>query len=148
MVSSSPAAARPPSCESRQDQGSSAGGESRALLHTLLEPYVAGGVGWNGYRSTNAPTASASASPTSANTLSVPLAAGFAVGYKGFIADIRYTVRPTYLQTTHRDAGSVALTNWDFGGMIGTSSDRDRGASAAGAALSLGTRPTDLGGTR
>jgi hypothetical protein len=63
-------------------------------------------VGWNGYRITNAPTASAI--PTSANTLSVPLAAGFAVGYKGFIADIRYTVRPTYRQTTLRDEGSGA----------------------------------------
>jgi hypothetical protein len=86
---------------------------------TLLEPYIAGGVGWNGYRITNAPTATASASPTSENSLSVPLAVGFAVGYKGFIADTRYTIRPTYKQSTLRDEGSGALTNWDFGGMLG-----------------------------
>jgi hypothetical protein len=86
---------------------------------TLLEPYFAGGVGWNGYRITNVTTASASVSPTSENAFSVPLAVGFAVGYKGFIADARYTVRPTYHQTTLRDQGSGALTNWDFGGMLG-----------------------------
>lgn len=86
---------------------------------TLLEPYVAGGMGWNGYRITNATSATASASPHDANTLALPLSAGFAVGYKGFIADARVTLRPTYYQTTLRDQGSGALTNWDLGGMLG-----------------------------
>jgi hypothetical protein len=89
------------------------------LRDTLLEPYFTGGVGWNGYRITNASSATASASPTSANTVALPLAVGFAVGYKGFLADLRTTIRPTYRQTTLPDQGSGALTNWDFGGMIG-----------------------------
>ena len=86
---------------------------------TLLEPYVAGGMGWNGYRITNAVGATASASPTDTNTLAFPLSAGFAVGYKGFIADARFTLRPTYYQTTLRDEGGGALTNWDLGAMLG-----------------------------
>jgi hypothetical protein len=89
------------------------------VRETLLEPYVAGGMGWNGYRITNVTTATASVSPTNENTLSVPLAAGFAVGYKGFIADVRYTIRPTYKQSTLRDDGSGALTNWDTGATLG-----------------------------
>jgi hypothetical protein len=86
---------------------------------TLLEPYFAGGMGWNSYRITNTTTVTADASPTGASTLALPLAIGFAIGYKGFIADARCTLRPTYRQTTLRDEGSGALTNWDLGGMIG-----------------------------
>ncbi len=89
------------------------------LRETLLEPYVAGGVGWNGYRITNVKTATASVSPTSEDTVAVPLAVGFSVGYKGFVADVRYTFRPTYRQTTLPEDGSGALTNWDAGGMLG-----------------------------
>jgi len=86
---------------------------------TLLEPYMAGGVGWNAYHITNVPTATADATPASQNTFTVPLAFGFAFGYRGFIADARYTIRPTYKQTTLRGDGSGALTNWDVGGMLG-----------------------------
>jgi hypothetical protein len=89
------------------------------LKDTLLEPYFAGGFGWNGYRITNTTTPTASASPTDANTFAIPLAVGFAVGYKGFVADARTTIRPTYHQSTLRNEGSDALTNWDLGGMIG-----------------------------
>ena len=86
---------------------------------TLIEPYLAGGAGWNGYRITNVTGATASASPTDTNTVAFPLAVGLAVGYKGFVADVRTTFRPTYNQTTLRDEGSSALTNWDLGGMVG-----------------------------
>jgi hypothetical protein len=86
---------------------------------TLLEPYFAGGVGWNGYRITNVNTATASASPTDTNTVAIPIALGFAVGYKGFVADARTTIRPTFGQTTLRNEGSAALTNWEIGGMVG-----------------------------
>ena len=89
------------------------------LKDTLIEPYFAGGVGWNGYRITNVTAATASASPTDTNTVAFPLAVGMALGYKGFVADVRTTFRPTYNQTTLRDEGSSALTNWDLGGMIG-----------------------------
>ena len=93
-----------------------------APLHvkdTLLEPYVLGGVGWNGYRISNVNAVTASISARNDNTLSVPFGIGFAVGYKGFLADLRYTVRPTYEQTIFTDQGSTALTNWDAGGMLG-----------------------------
>jgi hypothetical protein len=88
---------------------------------TLLEPYVAGGVGWNSYRVTNynATLSSSSVSDKNDNTVSIPLALGFAVGYKGFVADARFTVRPTYSQTVFTEETSSALTNWDFGGMLG-----------------------------
>jgi hypothetical protein len=86
---------------------------------TLLAPYIIAGFGWNGYRVINVHNATASVDATSSNTASVPIAAGLSVGWKGFIADVRYTVRPTYRQTTFVTAGSSALTNWDFGGMLG-----------------------------
>jgi hypothetical protein len=89
--------------------------------NTLLEPYIGGGVGWNSYRVTNynANLSSASVSANSDNTVSVPLAAGFALGYKGFVVDARFTIRPTYSQTLLTDESSSALTNWDVGGMLG-----------------------------
>jgi len=86
---------------------------------TLLEPYVSGGVGWNAYHISNVAAATADVTPGSQNTVSVPLAFGFAVGYRGFIADARYTIRPTYKQATLRGDDSGALTNWDLGGMLG-----------------------------
>jgi hypothetical protein len=89
------------------------------VKQTLVEPYFAGGAGWNSYRITNVTTASASASPTDTNTIAIPLAIGVAVGYKGFVADARTTIRPTFRQTTLRDEGSAALTNWEIGGMVG-----------------------------
>jgi hypothetical protein len=67
----------------------------------------------------NATLSSASVSDTNDNTVSIPLALGFAVGYKGFVADARYTIRPTYNQTVLTNETSSALTNWDFGGMLG-----------------------------
>lgn len=87
----------------------------------LLEPYFAGGVGWNGYRVTNynAALSSATVSSNSDNTVSVPLALGFALGYKGFVADARFTARPTYNQTLLTNETSSALSNWDVGGMLG-----------------------------
>ncbi len=86
---------------------------------TLFEPYVAAGAGWNGYRITNVMTTTASVRPTSANTFTVPLAIGFALCHKGVVVDGRYTVRPTYRQTTLRDEGSDGLTNWDVGAIVG-----------------------------
>jgi hypothetical protein len=86
---------------------------------TLLEPYFAGGMGWNGYRVTNATAANASVSPAGTDTLAFPVALGFVVAYKGFIADTRVTIRPTYRQTALRDQAGSALTNWDLGAMVG-----------------------------
>jgi len=86
---------------------------------TLLEPYAAAGLGWNGYRITNVDSETASVSPSGQSMLALPLAAGFAAGYKGFVADVRATFRPTAGQTTLRGEGTGALTNWDVGGMVG-----------------------------
>jgi hypothetical protein len=89
--------------------------------NTLVSPYVLGGVGWNSYRLSNFNSATMSASFSSAtdNTVSVPLAGGLAVGYKGFIADLRYTFRPTYGQSIFLNESSATLTNWDAGAMVG-----------------------------
>ena len=86
---------------------------------TLLEPYVVGGVGWNAYRVTYVNTYSASVTTSSDNTVAVPFGAGFMVGYKGVVADLRSTIRPTYRQTILGSQGSTGLTNWDVGAMIG-----------------------------
>jgi hypothetical protein len=53
------------------------------------------------------------------NTVTVPLGVGFAIGYKGFMGDLRYTIRPTYQQTIIANQGGTGLTNWDAGAMIG-----------------------------
>lgn len=92
-----------------------------APLHasnTLLEPYIAGGLGWNSYRVTNITSNTAAVSDND-NVMSVPLAAGFAVGYKGFIGDLRYTYRPTYNQDLFNNLVGSELTNWDAGAMLG-----------------------------
>jgi len=85
---------------------------------TLLEPYILGGVGWNAYRVTN-PGPTASVTTNSDNTLVLPFGVGFMVGYKGFVGDVRYTIRPTYQQTLLPNQGANGLTNWDAGAMIG-----------------------------
>jgi hypothetical protein len=86
---------------------------------TLFEPYALVGVGWNAYRLANINSNAASISATTDNTVTIPMALGFALGYRGFMADIRYTYRPTYDQSTFFNQSSGALTNWDLGGMVG-----------------------------
>jgi hypothetical protein len=80
-----------------------------------------GGVGWNAYRvaNFNTVTADTSINPNSSDTLTVPAGIGFAAGYKGFIADIRGTYRATFLQGIFPSQSGTALSNWDFGGMLG-----------------------------
>jgi hypothetical protein len=85
----------------------------------LLEPYILGGAGWNAYRVTNVDSTTASVTTNSDNTLVLPFGVGFMVGYKGFVGDLRYTVRPTYQQTLLANQGANGLTNWDAGAMIG-----------------------------
>jgi hypothetical protein len=88
--------------------------------NTLLEPYILGGAGWNSYHVTNySSRANASFTSGTDNTVSVPLAGGFTVGYRGFLADLRYTIRPTYEQNIFLGQSSSALSNWDAGGMLG-----------------------------
>jgi hypothetical protein len=86
---------------------------------TLLEPYVLGGVGWNSYRVTYVNSYSASVTTSGDNTVAAPFGAGFMVGYKGFVVDLRSTLRPTFRQTILGSQGATGLTNWDAGAMIG-----------------------------
>lgn len=86
---------------------------------SLLEPYVFGGVGWNGYRVTNVNSDVASVTASNDNTVSLPLGLGFMAGYKGLVGDLRYAYRPTFRQTILAGQGSNGLTNWDAGAMIG-----------------------------
>ena len=88
------------------------------VVDTLLEPYALAGVGWNSYRIGNG-AQNASFSQLRDNTLTVPLAVGFTVGYRGFMADARRTVRPTYDQSILAQQGGGALSNWDVGAMLG-----------------------------
>jgi hypothetical protein len=85
----------------------------------LLEPYILGGAGWNGYRVSNVNSFTASVTTNSDNVVSVPLGVGFSIGYKGFMGDLRYTIRPTYQQTIIANEGGTGLSNWDAGAMIG-----------------------------
>jgi hypothetical protein len=88
--------------------------------NTLLEPYIFGGAGWNAYHVTNySSLVNASFTTGTDNTLSIPLGVGFTVGYRGFLADVRYTIRPTYDQSIFAGQSSSALSNWDAGGMVG-----------------------------
>jgi hypothetical protein len=86
---------------------------------TLFEPYAIVGVGWNAYRLANVTSNTASVSASTDNTVSIPMGLGFALGYRGFMADVRYTYRPTYDQSIFVNQTSSALTNWDLGGMVG-----------------------------
>ncbi len=86
---------------------------------TLLEPYLLGGLGWNSYRVTSVETYSSSVTTSADDTVAVPFGAGFMVGYKGFLVDVRSTIRPTFRQTILGGQGATGLSNWDAGGMIG-----------------------------
>jgi hypothetical protein len=93
-----------------------------APLHsydTLFEPYALAGVGWNTYRLANYNAGTSSVSAGSDSTVTIPLGVGFALGYRGFMADVRYTLRPTYDQSIFVNQTSGALSNWDLGGMLG-----------------------------
>jgi hypothetical protein len=88
------------------------------VLDTLLEPYALAGVGWNSYHLSNT-QGNGSIGLAHDNTLTVPLAVGFTVGYRGFMADVRGTVRPTYNQSLLTQQSGSALSNWDLGAMLG-----------------------------
>jgi hypothetical protein len=86
---------------------------------TLLEPYILGGVGWNTYRVTYVNSYSASVTNDGDNTVAVPFGVGFMAGYKGFVVDVRSTIRPTFRQSILGGQSATGLTNWDSGAMIG-----------------------------
>ena len=83
---------------------------------TLLEPFAFGGIGYSHYNVTNTASVSASVADTD-NVMTVPFGGGFAVGYRAFMADARFTYRQTYYNDLLR-AGSN-LNTWGVSGQIG-----------------------------
>jgi hypothetical protein len=91
-----------------------------AVGRSLVEPFGFLGMGWSHYNVVNSDTGSASISDPD-DVLTAPFGAGFAYGYAGFVADARFTYRPTYyndlLRTTN--GSSDRLDNWSVGGQVG-----------------------------
>ena len=86
---------------------------------TLLEPFGFGGVGYSRYNVTNTNTVAASVADGD-NVMTVPFGGGFAVGYRAFMADARFTYRQTYYNDLLRTANnSSGLNTWGVSGQIG-----------------------------
>jgi hypothetical protein len=85
---------------------------------TLLEPYIFGGVGWAHYTITNVTIVTADLVSFD-NVLTVPFGAGFSVGYKGFIGDLRFTYRPTFFDNLVSGLSGNSLNNWNAGAQVG-----------------------------
>jgi hypothetical protein len=87
-----------------------------------LSPFVLGGIGWLRYGIVND---DAAASPVAANdnVLTVPLGVGIGFGYRGFIADARFTFRPTFnedlIPATATDEDFTRLHSWGAGVTLG-----------------------------
>jgi hypothetical protein len=83
------------------------------LFTGIVQPYIAGGIGWRHYGVRS--QINTSAIDDSTNTWHVPLATGIAVRGGGFLVDGRVNFRPTY--------GSLVpganLSTWDVTGSLG-----------------------------
>lgn len=89
-----------------------------AYQSTLLEPYVFGGLGWQRYSITNTPVDTGSLTDND-DVVTVPMGAGFAAGYRGFLADVRFTYRLVERSDLLAPSGGGTLNNWNFGGHLG-----------------------------
>jgi len=85
---------------------------------TLLEPYAFGGLGWQRYNLTNTQVATSSLTDND-DVVTVPVGAGFAAGYSGFLADVRFTYRYVDRSTLLEPSGGGSLSNWNLGGHLG-----------------------------
>jgi hypothetical protein len=86
---------------------------------TLLEPFGFAGVGYSRYVVTNTNTVAASVEDGD-NIMTVPFGGGFAVGYRAFMADARFTYRQTYYNDLLRTGNnSSTLNTWGVSGQIG-----------------------------
>jgi hypothetical protein len=81
----------------------------------LFEPFAFGGVGWTRFDVIN-DTYNHSAVKEKDNIMTVPVGAGLAMSYRGFMVDARYTYRFTY-----RDAllAGADMRNWIVSANIG-----------------------------
>jgi len=86
---------------------------------TLLEPFGFAGVGYSRYNVTNTNSVSASVADSD-NVMTVPFGGGFAVGYRAFMADARFTYRQTYYNDLLRTgSNNSSLNTWGISGQIG-----------------------------
>jgi len=85
--------------------------------YSLVEPFGFVGAGWSRYHVANTPVNTASVAPND-DILAVPYGAGLAVGYRGFMADARFTYRSTFYNDLLRTSGG-RLDNWTAGGQVG-----------------------------
>lgn len=84
----------------------------------LLEPFAFAGLGFSHYNLRNAANASTSIA-NSDNVGTIPLGLGFAVGYKGFIADARAAYRATFDDNELVRTDKSDLQSWSIGATLG-----------------------------
>jgi hypothetical protein len=86
---------------------------------SMIEPFGFVGLGWSHYHVGNTQTRTSDLA-TNDDVMTVPLGAGLEYSYKAFIADARFTYRPTYYNDLVRTGGG-SLNNWGVGGQVGFS---------------------------
>jgi len=84
----------------------------------LLEPFGFAGIGWQHYSVTNTNTNTSDLAHND-DVMTVPLGGGLEYAIGRFMADARFTYRPTYYNDLMRNGGS--LTNWGVSGQVGIS---------------------------
>jgi hypothetical protein len=86
----------------------------------LIEPFGFVGLGWGHYYLTNLTGQFVSVRSDDVGT--IPMGGGLALGYHGFIAEVRFTYRPTWGDTNlvlSDNGRTFDLDTWNVGGMIG-----------------------------
>jgi hypothetical protein len=85
----------------------------------LVEPFIFGGGGWMHYRVANAEFNASDVRETN-DVATIPFGAGLAFGYRGFLADARFTYRQTFNEDLFPvPDGKTDLQNWSAGAMLG-----------------------------
>ena len=84
----------------------------------LLEPFGFVGLGWQHYQVTNTNTNTSDLAKND-DVVTVPFGGGLEYAVGRFMADARFTYRPTYYNDLMRSGGS--LSNWGVGGQLGVS---------------------------
>jgi hypothetical protein len=84
----------------------------------LIEPFAFGGAGWSRFHIANSAVNTSSVA-TNDDVLQIPYGGGVAFGYRGFMADARFTYRSTFYNDLLRGAGGGNLDNWSVGGQLG-----------------------------
>jgi hypothetical protein len=86
----------------------------------LVEPFGFVGLGWSNYYLTNFGNGQVFSNSDAVGT--VPMGGGLAIGYRGFIAEARFTYRPDFDDNQLLVAGSgdaLRLDSWNAGLMLG-----------------------------